>query len=66
MDAAGNPSEDSAIVTYTLDCDPPVLSGLTAQAGEETVTLSWTAANEADLKQFLIYRGTAQVGAVSV
>lgn len=69
-DASGLNSAYSETITYTLDADAPGISGLTAEAASEQVTLSWTSEGEDDLAGFYLYRMTSsgsktRIGSVS-
>ena len=70
VDAAGLQSAYSDTVTYTLDADAPGISGLTAEAASEQVTLCWASEAEGDLAGFYLYRissggASARIGSVS-
>ena len=73
VDAAGNESAYSGIVTYTLDADAPTVSSVTAQLAEDDsqqVELSWTSGGESDLAGFYLYRisssgSSTRIGSVS-
>ena len=59
-DLFGNQSsETNAVAVYTVDKTAPMVTQLTAVAGEENITLSWTGGQEADLAGYRIYRRTA-------
>lgn len=73
VDAAGNESAYSGIVTYTLDADAPTVSSVTAQLAEDDsqqVDLSWASGGESDLAGFYLYRvsssgSSTRIGSVS-
>ena len=70
VDAAGLQSAYSDTVTYTLDADAPGISGLTAEAASEQVTICWASEAEGDLAGFYLYRissggASARIGSVS-
>lgn len=45
---------------------PAVPNGLTAQAGDTQVSLSWTANSETDFKRYIIYQGTSNSNLSSI
>ncbi|MDO8633777.1 MAG: fibronectin type III domain-containing protein [archaeon] len=58
-DNAGNQLQKDVNFTY-LDTNAPVkVTGLAATPGNGQVSLSWTASTDYDLKEYLVYMGTA-------
>ncbi|OGG43600.1 MAG: hypothetical protein A3F84_24070 [Candidatus Handelsmanbacteria bacterium RIFCSPLOWO2_12_FULL_64_10] len=56
--AAGSPSSVSLSGTGVDTTPPAAPSGLTATAGNNQVSLSWTANAESDLSHYVVYRST--------
>lgn len=59
-DSDGSSAVDTVLLTINDVNDPPASpSNFVADAGDDIVTLSWTANNEADLLRYRVYRATS-------
>ena len=59
VDTSDNESDYSDAASARIDVVPAAPTALNAEAGDEGVSLTWTANTEDDLKEYRIYRGTS-------